>query len=110
MANQERSGIFLSYARIDGETFATQLRERIRKEVPDVAIKQDRLLLEGGIGWWKQITSAIDSVDFLVLVMTKSTMESATVEREWRHARQQGVCVYPVRPRPNLTFLSCPGG
>ena len=28
------------------------------------------MFLEGGVGWWKQITDAIDSVEFLILVVT----------------------------------------
>jgi hypothetical protein len=55
------------------------------------------LFLEGGLGWWKQITDAIDSVEFLVLVMTPAAMASGIVQKEWRYARQQGVCVYPVK-------------
>ena len=48
-------------------------------------------------GWWKQVTEAIDSVDFLVLVMTPAAVASGNVQKEWRYARQQGVCVYPVK-------------
>ncbi len=97
MIGKERSGVFLSYARKDGEKFAATLRERLRKKAPEIVIKQDRLVLEGGVGWWKQLTEAIDSVEFLVLVMTPSSMQSETVRKEWRYARQQGVCVYPVK-------------
>ena len=75
---------------------------------PDIAIKQDRLLLEGGVGWWKQLTDAIDSVEFLVLVMTPSAMRSEMVRKEWRYARQQGVCVYPVKGAPELRFSELP--
>ncbi len=97
MIGRQRGGVFLSYARKDGEEFAAALRQRLRSEAPDIDIKQDRLLLEAGVGWWKQLTAAIESVDFLILVMTPSTMESPTVRKEWRYARQQGVCVYPVK-------------
>jgi TIR domain len=70
MIGSKRSGVFLSYARKDGEDFAASLREKLRTKASDITIKQDRLLLEGGVGWWKQLTEAIDSVEFLVLVMT----------------------------------------
>ncbi|MBV8629417.1 MAG: TIR domain-containing protein, partial [Silvibacterium sp.] len=105
-----RSGVFLSYARKDGEPFADALRERLRQKAPDIDIKQDRILLEGGVGWWKQLTDAIDSVEFLVLVMTPSAMHSETVRKEWRYARQQGVCVYPVKAAPDseLKFSELP--
>ena len=103
-------GVFLSYARTDGETRAAELRERLAREAPDILIKQDRLLLEGGVGWWKQITDAIDSVEFLILLMTPAAIASGNVEKEWRYARQQGVCVYPVKGAPDaeLQFAKMP--
>src|SRR5271165_1983728 len=110
MIGNKRSGVFLSYARKDGEQFAGTLREKLRTKAPDIPIKQDRLLLEGGVGWWKQLTEAIDFVEFLVLVMTPSAMQSEAVRKEWRYARQQGVCVYPVKAAPDseLQFSELP--
>ena len=95
------SEVFLSYARDDGEGRAANLRERLAREASDIVIKQDRLFLEGGVGWWKQITDAIDSVEFLVLLMTPKALASGNVQKEWRYARQQGVCVYPVKGAPD---------
>jgi len=96
-----RSGVFLSYARADREQFTANLRERLQKQASDIVIKQDRNLLEGGVGWWKQLTEAIESVEFHVLVMAPSAMQSETVRKEWRYARQQGVSVYPVKAAPD---------
>jgi len=62
MLERQKGGVFLSYARQDGENFAQELRTRLRREGSDIVIKQDRIFLEGGLGWWKQITEAIDSV------------------------------------------------
>src|SRR5947207_13079963 len=101
MLGRQRGGVFFSYARKDGEHFAARLRDRLTQPAPDIPTKQDRLLLEGGVGWWKQLTDAIDSVDFLILVISPSAMESDTVRKEWRYARQQGVCVYPVKAAPD---------
>jgi hypothetical protein len=53
----EKIGIFLSYARAD-EPKAAKIRERLQRKAPDIQIKQDRLFLEGGVGWWNQITAA----------------------------------------------------
>ena len=89
--------VFLSYARADGEARADELRKRLSAEGPDIEIRQDRLFLEGGEGWWKQVTEAIDAVEFVILVMTPGALASGNVEKEWRYARQQGVCVYPVK-------------
>jgi WD40 repeat protein len=75
-----------------------------------VVVKQDRLVLEGGVGWFNQLKAAIDSVEFLCLVMTPHAMTSEVVRKEWRYARQQGVCVYPVKAAPDgqLSFSVLP--
>src|SRR2546421_270403 len=98
--------VFLSYARADGEPFATQLRQRLEAE--HIPLWQDRVGLEGGKDWWLQITDALEKVEFLVLVMTPAAMQSETVRKEWLYARQQGVCVYPVKGAPDLDFTSLP--
>ena len=98
--------VFLSYARSDGEPFATNLRQRLQAE--HIPLWQDRVGLEGGRDWWQQITEALDKVEFMVLVMTPAAMQSEMVRKEWRYARQQGVCVYPVKGVPDLDFASMP--
>src|SRR6266852_1976001 len=98
--------VFLSYARSDGEPFATNLRQRLEAE--HIPLWQDRVGLEGGKDWWQQITEALDKVEFMVLVMTPAAMRSETVRKESRYARQQGVCVYPVKGEPDLDFNSLP--
>ena len=87
---------FISYARSDGETFASSLRQRLQAEHPSITLWQDRAELEGGVGWWKQIASALDQVDILIMVMTPAVTGSAVAQKEWRYARQQGVRVCPV--------------
>src|SRR5712691_10081691 len=98
--------VFISYARSDGEQFATQLRKRL--EAKHIPLWQDRVGMEGGRDWWQQITEALDAVEFMVLVMTPAAMLSEMVCKEWRYARQQGVCVYPVKGAPDLDFNSLP--
>jgi hypothetical protein len=44
----------------------------------------------------------------MVLVMTPAAMGSEMVRKEWRYARQQGVCVYPVKGIDTLDFASLP--
>jgi WD40 repeat protein len=101
-----RSGVFISYARSDGEKFADDLRRRLEKE--GIALWQDRVGMEGGRDWWLQITEALDQVEFMTLVMTPKALESDTVRKEWRYARQQGVCVYPLKGTADLDFESLP--
>ena len=64
--------------------------------------------MEGGHDWWLQIVDALNKVEFMVLVMTPAALQSPIVRKEWRYARQQGVCVYPVKGHPNLDFASLP--
>jgi len=106
MPTERAPRVFLSYARADGEPFATQLRQRLQAE--HIPLWQDRVGMEGGRDWWQQITEALDHVEFLVLVMTPAAMQSEMVRKEWRYARQQGVCVYPVKGQPDLDFTSLP--
>src|SRR6266480_6500379 len=97
---QERyARVFISYARADGEASAQWLRTRLEEE--QIPLWQDRVGLEGGRDWWLQIVEALAKVEYLVLVMTPAAMQSETVRREWRYARPQGVCVYPVKGVPN---------
>jgi len=92
-----KSGVFISYARSDGEAFATALRERLAEEAPGLRVWQDRPEIEGGVGWWRQIEEALEGVEFLVIVMSAAVLHSEVTRKEWRYARQQGVCVYPVK-------------
>ena len=104
--SQPRRGVFISYARTDGQAFANALRAKLERE--GVPLWQDRVGMEGGRDWWLQIKEAIDHSEFMVLVMTRAAMASDEVRKEWRHARQQGVCVYPVKGNGDLDFASLP--
>jgi TIR domain-containing protein len=103
---QQRSGVFISYARSDGEAFAHRLRQQLEKQ--NVPLWQDRVGMEGGRDWWSQITDALDNVAFIALVATPNALKSEIVRKEWRYSRQQGVCVYPIKGSPNLNFESLP--
>ncbi len=98
--------VFLSYARSDGEGFAQGLRGSLERV--GIPLWQDRVGMEGGRDWWLQITDAIEKVQFMVLVMTPNAMKSEVVRKEWRYARQHGVCVYPVKGAADLDFASLP--
>jgi WD40 repeat protein len=89
-----RRGVFVSYARRDGESLARDLCQRLLAH--GVPVWHDRSSMEGGRDWWDQIKRALREVEFLVLIMTPGAVQSETVRQEWRIARQQGVCVFPV--------------
>lgn len=92
---------FISYARKDGEAFAHNLRARIERDHPDIYLWQDRNEMQGGTGWWRQIEQALAEVSFLVIVMTPAALVSEMTRKEWHYARQQGVCVFPVKGVPD---------
>jgi WD40 repeat protein len=102
---------FLSYARTDGEAFTSALRVRLEAEQPHITLWQDRARMEGGVGWWKQITEAIDQVEFMIMVLTPAAVSSDVARKEWRYARQQGVRVCPVMgvPAGELDTRELPG-
>ena len=98
-----RHGVFLSYARSDGEAYANALRQRLNQDLPNLPVWQDRPEIEGGVGWWRQIETALERVEFLVSVMTPAALASEVTAREWRAARQRGVSVFPVQG-PGFAF------
>src|SRR5947209_19916845 len=99
---QGKPHVFISYCRSDGTAFATRLRQCLEKEHPEIILWQDVISERGGRDWWQQITEALDQVEYMVLILTPDAMRSATVRKEWRYARQQGVCVYPVHGSDQL--------
>lgn len=105
-ANRSRNGVFVSYSRADGETFARNLRDKL--EAHGISVWHDRTTMEGGRDWWEQIKDALNHVEFMVLVMTPEAMRSDVVRKEWRYARQQGVCVYPVIAHDSVDIGSLP--
>src|ERR1700730_9660846 len=84
-------GVFISYSRTDGEAFAHRLRTRLERE--SIPLWQDRVGMRGGRDWRLQITGALKEVEFMVLIMTPEALCSPIIRKEWRFARQQGVCV-----------------
>lgn len=99
--------IFISYARSDGSEPARDVRRRLSED-HGFSLWQDLADMEAGKDWWRQITTAIDQVEYLVLVMTKAALASPVVRDEWRHARQRGTCVIPVFGAPDLDFAFLP--
>jgi TIR domain-containing protein len=95
--------IFLSYARSDGKAFAATLRRQL--ESHDFSLFQDIANLEGGQDWWQHIDKALHTVEFMVLVLTPAAIKSTYVEKEWRLARQEGVCVVPGDAGDRIYYL-----
>ena len=99
--------VFVSYARSDGLVFARRLRDWLEKK--NINVWQDLVGMKGGEDFLLQIFKAIDQVKFLVLLMTPNALKSDAVKKEWRYARQRGVCVYPVLvPQLTVDFSNLP--
>jgi WD40 repeat protein len=103
-SSRARHGAFISYARADGEPAAKALQARLAADAPDIPAWLDRYEIEGGVGWWTQIEKELDRAEFLLLLMTPAAMQSENTSREWRSARQRGVCVYPIKGVDALDF------
>lgn len=106
MADDDRRGVFVSYARVDGQKTARKLVGDLEDQ--GLEVWMDRLEMRGGQDWWQQIVDAIDRAGFLVLIMTPGAMASRVTEREWRYAREQGKCVFPVLASTVLDFDAMP--
>jgi WD40 repeat protein len=98
--------VFISYMREDGQTPAAELRRRLEAE--DIPLWPDLGHLAGERDEWQQAAQAIDQVKFMVLVMTPAAIRSDLVRKQWRYARQKGVCVYPVFEAKDLDFPLLP--
>ena len=99
--------IFLSYARSDGKSIAHELRKRLIFEL-NFSLWHDVADMEGGRDWWQQIVEAIENVEYLVLVITPGALQSDVVQREWRLARQHGVCVIPIVGSASIDLTGLP--
>jgi hypothetical protein len=76
-----RFGVLLSYARSDGEAFANEIRKRLNQNLPSLPVWQDRPEIEGGVGGWRQIETALERVECLVSVITPAVLASEVTAR-----------------------------
>lgn len=98
--------VLVSYSRLDGEAVAAEVYQRLQTE--QIAAWDDLTQIGNEESWWQKTIEALEQVDFLVLVMTPAATESPMVRRQWRYARQRGVCIYPVFQDQNLDFSRLP--
>jgi TIR domain/NB-ARC domain len=91
-----RQDVFISYARSDGEPFANELSQRLQSEF-GISVWQDRISMAPG-DFEQQIRQAIELARYLVVVVTPGALRSGWVEKEWRQARQNGICICPFKP------------
>ena len=46
---------------------------------------------------WGKIDQALESVEYLVAVLTPNILDSETCRKEWQWARRKGKCILPVK-------------
>lgn len=105
-ALSEPPRVLISYIPEDGASLAAEVRQRLEAE--GISLWPDLSPLEGKRDWWEQVTQALNQVKFLVWIMTPATLQSELIRREWRYARQQGICIYPVLKDTTLNFSLLP--
>ncbi len=93
---------FISYSHADAEQLAVQLKQKINTDERGKAITfwQDHIHMKYGL-WSKQIEEAIDSVEFLIMLITPGALASPNCKDEWMYARKRGVAVLPVNGNPD---------
>jgi hypothetical protein len=92
--------IFISYSRADGREFAEALERRL---VDEACIASWRDLKSMGSGDIRpQVLDAIERVQHFVLVLSRRALQSAWIEREYKHARMVGRKVSPVLADPAI--------
>ena len=98
--------VFLSYSRKDGLEFARRLQAMLEAE--GLSLYRDLSDLEGGEDWWRQVETAIKSVEHVVMVLTPNSLQSRYVRDEWKLARQEGKSVWPVSGPGELDLSHLP--
>jgi hypothetical protein len=91
--------VFLSYARKDGEAFATNLRRRLQEEESEITLWQDRAEMEGGVG------CSCQSYSQRRFELLKASPKEAPASE----LTEAGVLLL-LRSRPYLERLSLPVG
>jgi NB-ARC domain/TIR domain/CobQ/CobB/MinD/ParA nucleotide binding domain len=102
--------IFISYSHDDtkASVFEKELRARLEREYSQIIIHSD-IHFETGVTWQKQIINTLDSVQAMVVVITRDTLQSQFLRQQWRYARQRGMCLYPlIVPGQEVDFTSLP--
>jgi hypothetical protein len=89
---------FLSYSRIDGANFATQLADRLVAGPPPYSVWLDVRDEQPGLDWDEQITDAIQTCQGLLFAMTEDSVQSHSASKsEWVWALKYKKPVIPLR-------------
>ncbi len=87
-----RPRVFLSYSRKNADSVSL-LQGQLRHE--DILAWRDATSIPGGTDWFKVLTSALDQLDILVVVVTPDSVKSEWVKKECTTFVAQGKTVIP---------------
>ncbi len=98
--------LLIAYSSKDGYSAAEALRQRL--EIEGYRAFFDQVVLNPGVNIRQQITTLLEQVKSLLLVITDGASESEWMRLEYILARRLGVCVYPIKPIPSLKTTKLP--
>lgn len=90
---QDNKHIFLSYSRVDTK-FASRVASDLRERDFDVWMDQSNI--SGGKHWDKTIEEALKHASFVVLIISKASVNSENVKDEISFAKNRGITIIPV--------------
>jgi hypothetical protein len=89
---------FISYSAVDGLDFALRLCDDLQAGPPSIETWLDKRRLQAGADWDRQVVQAIRDCESLILVMTRDSVEDASVcKNEWVQALRYKKPSVPVR-------------
>ena len=95
MPPSEPSRVFISYARKDGSALAQRLQKDLNENGYEAWLDKQRI--EGGASWTNTIEEAIDSVDYVLALLTQGSYVSESCRAEQLRSLRKGKCVIPLK-------------
>jgi hypothetical protein len=93
------TGVFVSYARKDGEHLAQHLKRDLEVAGFDVWLDTERI--GGGATWGREIEYAIDRSEVVLALLTQGSYVSDICRAEQLHALRKGKVVIPILAAAN---------
>jgi hypothetical protein len=93
-ARSDRWSVFISYQRSGDLELASRLSEALQRA--GVSVFRDQEGLQGGDKWWPTLQRAITRSRRFIVIIGKTTHDSAYVRREVQHALDNTVHLVPV--------------
>lgn len=85
---------FISYKREDAEQFVEPLCEKLHKDY--IYFWRDVKSIPGGSRWEQELNKALQTCDALILFVTKASLESAWVKKEYTTFLERDRMIYPI--------------